>query len=77
MVRVTVTGSSDTWWRAFQEHRLGGNIPVVLTRIADGTDGEVILSETDWRAVHRFGASLPGWVETDGAEQLGAEPFDE
>jgi hypothetical protein len=71
--RLTVTGSSAEWWRALQDFRERAEAPCAIEPLANGTAGELVLPEAEWRRFYQFAASLPGWAERDGAEQITAE----
>ncbi len=76
LMRVTIGGTERQWWAALHEARAAGTMPAALVPIADGTDGEIALSYADWLSVRAWGQSLPGWRESDGAEQLLAEELE-
>jgi hypothetical protein len=76
-MKLTVTGSSAAWWRALQQLRELGEAPPVIERLADGSAGEVVIAEEDWRRFYRFAVALPGWVERDGMEQIKAESIED
>lgn len=72
-VRVTIGGADREWWAALHQCRADGTMPAILEPIANGAEGEITISSLEWHALRRWCQSLPGWQETDGAEQLGAE----
>ena len=72
-VRVTIGGTNRDWWNALQASRDAGTMPPVLEPLASGAEGELALTQPEWRAVFAWGQALPGWVEGDGSEQLVAE----
>lgn len=76
-MKLTVTGSSAEWWRALQQRRAAGEAPLTIEPLADGSAGEVVIAEDDWRLFYEFAVELPGWVERDGTEQIASEPVDD
>lgn len=72
-LRVTIGGTARQWWSALHEERAAGRMPASLEPIADGSDGEVMVSAEEWARIKAWGASLPAWVERDGMEQLASE----
>jgi hypothetical protein len=76
-VKLTVAGGSADWWRALKDARARGEAPAVLEPLADGSTGELVVAEEDWRKFHQFAKKLPGWAERDGTEQITAEPVED
>ena len=76
-VKLTVTGSSAEWWRALQACRAEGTAPLLIEPLADGSAGELVIPDRDWRRFYQFAVELPGWAERDGTEQISAEPLDD
>jgi hypothetical protein len=75
-VRITISGSSREWWKQARECVETGTAPAALLPLLDGTDGEVSVDSTTWRAIWAWAQGMPGWIEFDGQEQLKAE-FDD
>lgn len=71
--RVTIGGTARAWWAALHEERDAGRMPASLEPIADGSDGEVVVSPAEWSRIRAWGSSLPDWTERDGTEQLVSE----
>lgn len=72
-LRVSIGGSARAWWKELHLERAAGRMPASIEPIADGSDGEVIVSPTEWARIKAWGASLPEWTERDGIEQLVSE----
>ncbi len=73
LLRVTIGGTAIEWWKGLHFEREAGRMPAAIEPIADGSDGEVIVSPAEWKLIKSWGASLPGWTERDGIEQLVSE----
>ena len=73
LLRITIGGTAREWWKELHLEREAGRMPASIEPIADGTDGEVIVSPAEWALIKAWGASLPDWTERDGIGQLVSE----
>ena len=72
-VRITIGGSSREWWKQARESVEAGTAPPALLPMLNGSEGEVTVDSDTWRAIWAWAQAMPGWIESDGQEQLKAE----